>query len=65
MHLQTEIETEELILLLYVNNNHYDLMYQKRNIQKNKKLYINLDELDRSCSYKLLTFLHFVQNKRN
>ena len=44
-----EIEAEELILLLYINNNHYDLIYQKRNNQKNKKLCINLNELDKSC----------------
>ena len=48
-----EIETEELILLLYVNNNHYDLISPKRNNQKNKKLYNNLIELDKSCTYKI------------
>ncbi len=33
-----QVESEELIILLYVNNRHYDLLYPKRNDIKNKKI---------------------------
>ena len=42
------IENEELILLLYVNHNHYDLIYPKRDNVKNKKIYNNPNMLDKS-----------------
>ena len=34
-----EITAEEIIILLYVNNNHYDLIYPKLENMKDKKIY--------------------------
>ena len=36
------IETEEIVILLYINNRHYNLIYPKRNDQKNKKYILHL-----------------------
>ena len=40
------LENEELVLLLYVNHNHYNLIYPKRDNEKNKKIYNNPKLLD-------------------
>lgn len=43
-----DIESEELILLVYVNNNHYDLIYPKKDNEKIKKIYNNPNLLEKS-----------------
>ena len=45
-------ETEEIVILLYINNRHYNLIYPKRNDQKNKKLYSSPNQIDKSIIQK-------------
>ena len=45
------IEHEEIIILLYINNRHYNLIYPKRNNQKNKKLYSSPDKIDKNKNF--------------
>ena len=45
------IENEELLLLLYVNNNHYDLIYPKKDNEKNKKIYNNPNLLEKVIKF--------------
>ena len=41
------VENEELVLLLYVNHNHYNLIYPKRDNGKNNKIYNNPELIDK------------------
>lgn len=42
------IEPDEIIILLYVNNYHFKLIYPKNNNQKNKKIYNETNQIDKS-----------------
>jgi len=48
------IEEEEIIILLYINNRHYNLIYPKRNNQKNKKLYSSPDKIDKATNVSFI-----------
>ena len=51
-----EIIDEEIIILLYVNNNHYELIYPKFENMKDKKLYNKPEDIQ--IDNKLKSFLN-------